>query len=197
VSKVQGVLDEDALAEMFGLQRPTQPEELRGRLCVTKPPFKNYIGVHGGAPDSAYARLDATFESQLIDARFYAVDETSQMPEEAGVYLVYHRLRLVYVGSTLRIRHRCDVQHAKSVREARRLDEGDVLFKAASCDDEIARLCIERRLIEWYEPEWNGLGFGRRPGVSNDRMDHSAWDKRFDRLLPIGGVRATVVKRED
>lgn len=165
-------------------------------LCVSRLPFGPRLGELGAPPDSRYARLDAEFEAALIEAVPLRVEDVNAAPMFSGVYTVYHRGRLVYVGSTLNLRVRLG-QHAKSVTQAKRIDTSDIRFRFADCSDGSAVKCIEDRLIRYYGPVWNGLGFGRRPGKSADRLRHSRWDLEYDRILPVGGMRSAVLPQND
>jgi hypothetical protein len=143
-------------------------------------------------PDTAYARLDAMFERRLIETDSIPITAITTVPRLCGVYLVYQTNVLVYIGSTKNTNHRLH-EHTESVTDALLIDETEILFRYAICDDLCARKCIEDRLIIWYAPLWNGLGFGRRPGQSADRQVPSKWDIMYQRILPVGGKRKAML----
>jgi len=185
---------DDTLDDLFVRPRPSSVDDLNGWLCASKAPFGGYLGEIGGIPDCRYARLDAEYEQRMIQSPFYTTTDACQMPKGCGVYAVYYENLLVYVGTSENLRRRCAIEHTRSVQEARKVNENEVLFRVVETDKH-ARKCIESRLIEWYEPDWNKLGFGRRPGTSNDLMQPSAWDIKYGRDQPYGGERQTVMRQ--
>ena len=168
-------------------ERLVSPAELGDRLCHYKPPFWQYLGQDGGPPDNGYSRLDAEVEKELIAASAVPISYLEMVPRHSGVYLVYYLANLVYVGCTYNLRSRC-AEHLKSVSAAKLIDEDMISIRYAVWEDRSAIKCIEDRLIVYYEPEWNGMGFGRRPRGDNRQQQPSRWDYKFDRILPVGGT---------
>lgn len=117
-------------------------------------------------------------------------DTTRAIPNAQGVYQLYHREKLVYVGKTdgqAGLRQRLS-RHAWTIQSRDKLDVRELSFKAvevlvfSAMDLETALIASYRRRKE--NPAWNGSGFG-----SNDpgrRRDTTALKQDgFDATYPI------------
>ncbi|MEQ8271521.1 GIY-YIG nuclease family protein [Algiphilus sp.] len=117
-----------------------------------------------------------------------AVEE--KVPEAQGVYQIYHRDNLVYVGKTdseAGLKKRL-LRHTKMIRGRRNLDPNDVGFKAVRVYVFTA-MDLEQLLIQKYKSlgetlDWNNSGFGANdPGRERDT---TAWsDSHFSYKFPI------------
>ncbi|MDN8648217.1 GIY-YIG nuclease family protein [Stenotrophomonas indicatrix] len=116
--------------------------------------------------------------------------QAAELPEGQGVYQLYHREKLVYVGKTdvdTGLRNRI-LRHCEKVSSRLGLHPQDVSFKAIRIYVFTA-MDLETSLINHYKKledglKWNHSGFG-----SNDpgrKRDHSTLkDNHFDALYPI------------
>lgn len=112
------------------------------------------------------------------------------IPEEQGVYQLFFKGTLVYVGKTdaeagLRARLR---RHAKKIQHRHGLDPAEVSFKAVRVFVFTA-VDLETQLIKHYKdngtaPVWNLSGFGSNdPGRKRDSTELKS--DHFDILYPI------------
>ena len=174
------------------------PVTYRTWLSHNKRPFGELLGEVGGPPKNGYSILDAEYEIALMlaDNIFVAqnhrvVDEHGDpliIPKKPGVYVVFYKNELVYVGSaknSLRARIK---QHCVSVTEATKIDEKtEIVFRYVVVDDQSACKCIEERLIAYYKPFWNKEtpggphGFGRHQSDFR-KQNPSDWDRKYGRI---------------
>ena len=118
-----------------------------------------------------------------------APNHVGQIPEAQGVYQLFWRGQLVYIGKTdadagLRKRlHR----HAGAVQQRRKLDPAEVSFKAVRVFVFTA-MDLEAQLIDHYggvsAVPWNGSGFGANdPGRERDTTN--VRPEGFDAQFPV------------
>ena len=110
--------------------------------------------------------------------------------DERGVYGLYWRNELVYVGKavgTTRLRRRLR-EHAKKIGGRQGISVADIEYRALSLRDDWMVVAAESALIEKYKPEWNGSGFGSHvPGKGRPGIRPVRWDERFPHKAPRGG----------
>lgn len=129
------------------------------------------------------ATLSATGTAPLTEANAAAIDEVQ------GVYELFHRDQLVYVGKTdakAGLRQRLS-RHALKIKQRKGLDPADVTFKAVrifvfTAMDLEAGLIVHR--ARDGKLAWNNSGFGANdPGRNRDRSEIKAG--HFDAHFPI------------
>jgi hypothetical protein len=109
-------------------------------------------------------------------------------PQASGIYALYYRGRLVYIGKaskgttkskrTLRARLS---EHAIKIRGRRNITLDDMTCRYLTFASEWWVFAAEFALISHHEPEWNESGFGSKvPGVGRPGTDRvSRWDELF------------------
>lgn len=109
-------------------------------------------------------------------------------PVESGVYALYHKARLVYVGKaskettkskrTLRTRLS---EHRLKIAKRKNISLADITCRFLTFDSEWWVFAAEYALIVHYSPEWNYSGFGSKtPGKGRPGTDRvSTWDELF------------------
>lgn len=113
-----------------------------------------------------------------------------QLPNAQGVYQLFHRDKLVYVGKTdaeAGLRQRLS-RHAWTIMSRHNLSVDDISFRAVEVLV-FSAMDLETALIEHYKrrdqkPAWNGSGFGSNdPGRKRDTTALKA--DGFDANYPI------------
>lgn len=141
--------------------------------------------------------LDAGIRAQVIEkleASPLLPLEPRCGPPESGVYALYYRGKLVYVGKaskettrsgrTLRARlgeHRTKIDRRKGISRS------DITCRYLTFNSEWWVFAAEYALIVHYEPEWNYSGFGSKtPGVGRPGTSRvSAWNAQFpEKAIP-------------
>jgi len=109
-------------------------------------------------------------------------------PDDSGIYALYFKRRLVYVGKaskgttksqrTLRIR--LD-EHVGKISGRRHICLDDVTCRYLTLASEWWVFAAEYALMVHYKPEWNASGFGSKiPGRGRPGTHRvSRWDKEF------------------
>lgn len=148
---------------------------------------------------TGYGELEFDLPSALLDAvdsRFNQItpqtlteEHAALVPNEQGIYCLFHDDRLVYIGKTdggagLRARL---VRHARKLNGRVGLSPDDVSFKAMRIFVFTA-MDIEQDLIKRHGGvralAWNGSGFGSNdPGKERDTTRYK--DDHFDAMFPI------------
>jgi len=133
---------------------------------------------------------------EAVDARFDQIvpqtlreEHAAQVPNEQGVYCLFHLGRLVYIGKTdggAGMRARL-IRHARKLIGRTGLAPDDVSFKALRIFVFTA-MDIEQDLIKRHGGvgalAWNGSGFGSNdPGKERDTTRYK--DDHFDAMFPI------------
>ena len=110
-------------------------------------------------------------------------------PTASGVYALYFKRKLVYIGKaskdttkskrTLRSRL---AEHLRKLSGRKNISPSDVRCRYLTFDSEWWVFAAEFALISHYEPEWNKSGFGSKvPGVGRPGTDRVS---RFDEKFP-------------
>jgi Eco29kI restriction endonuclease len=109
-------------------------------------------------------------------------------PNESGIYALYLRDELVYVGKASKgttksqrsLRARL-AEHVSKLSERGGLSTGDVTCRYLVFDSEWWVFAAEFALIAHYSPEWNDSGFGSKtPGVGRPGTSRvSKFDAKF------------------
>lgn len=109
-------------------------------------------------------------------------------PQSSGVYALYHKDRLVYVGKaskgttkskrTLRARLN---EHVAKISGRKNIKLGEVTCRYLTFSSEWWVFAAEFALINHYAPEWNASGFGSKvPGKGRPGTERvSRWDDQF------------------
>ena len=109
-------------------------------------------------------------------------------PSESGIYALYYKRRLVYVGKaskgttkskrTLRARLS---EHAGKIGERQNITLDDMRCRYLTMESEWWVFAAEFALIAHYAPEWNTSGFGSKvPGKGRPGTERvSRWDDQF------------------
>lgn len=109
-------------------------------------------------------------------------------PSESGIYALYHKRRLVYIGMvsktttksgrTLRARLS---EHYRKIRGVRNLPLSQMACRYLTFESEWWVFAAEYALITHFTPAWNASGFGSKvPGVGRPGTHRvSAWTARF------------------
>ncbi len=114
--------------------------------------------------------------------------EKSVGPQESGVYALYFKGKLVYVGKASKgttksqrtLRERLN-EHVGKISARSNIALGDVKCRYLTFASEWWVFAAEFALITHYAPEWNTSGFGSKvPGVGRPGTARvSTWDKLF------------------
>jgi Uri superfamily endonuclease len=151
-----------------------------------------YVEFEFDLPKALLERLAATLDGTAPAP--LTADAATQIGEVQGVYELFHKGKLVYVGKTdakAGLRQRLS-RHAEKVRHRIGLDPDDVSFKAVRIFVFTA-MDLEADLIVHHAKDgklaWNNSGFGANdPGRNRDRSivkpDH------FDARFPIDTDRS-------
>ena len=114
-------------------------------------------------------------------------ENLATVPQERGVYQLYHNGELVYVGKAERLRSRI-TKHLKKIQGRTNLELSEMAFKCLWMSPNWTTLAPEKQLIDFYTSErkavWNGNGFGPNdPGAG--REDRNNPPAMFDERYPI------------
>lgn len=109
-------------------------------------------------------------------------------PQSSGVYALYHKGKLVYVGKASKgttkskrtLRDRLN-EHAAKIEGRRNIALSEVFCRYLTFSSEWWVFAAEFALISHYEPKWNASGFGSKvPGKGRPGTDRvSRWDDEF------------------
>jgi hypothetical protein len=109
-------------------------------------------------------------------------------PQSSGVYALYHKDKLVYVGKASKgttkskrtLRDRLN-EHAAKIADRQNIALADVSCRYLTFSSEWWVFAAEFALIAHYEPEWNASGFGSKvPGKGRPGTERvSRWDDKF------------------
>ncbi|MGZ8284411.1 MAG: Eco29kI family restriction endonuclease [Allosphingosinicella sp.] len=145
-------------------------------------PHKFDFDLDRGIRDQAVEKLE---NSPLLPL------EPGVGPLESGVYALYYKGDLVYIGKaskgttkskrTLRARLG---EHVGKVADRENISPGDMKCRYLTFASEWWVFAAEFALITHYLPEWNGSGYGSKtPGVGRPGTDRiSPWNKSFPKL---------------
>jgi hypothetical protein len=109
-------------------------------------------------------------------------------PALSGIYALYFKDRLVYIGKATRemtrsgrtLRSRLN-EHVGKIAGRQNISPEEMQCRYLTFDSEWWVFAAEFALMAHYEPEWNGSGFGSKtPGVGRPGTDRvSSWDAQF------------------
>ena len=109
-------------------------------------------------------------------------------PSDSGVYALYYKSRLVYVGkaskettkSNRTLRTRLG-EHRSKISKRNGISISDIQVRYLTFDSEWWVFAAEYALISHYNPEWNFSGFGSKvPGIGRPGTHRvSSWDDQF------------------
>jgi len=109
-------------------------------------------------------------------------------PPQSGVYALYFKEELVYIGKATRavtkskrtLRARLN-EHAKKLGGRRNIVVNDVKCRYLTFDSEWWVIAAEFALIAAYKPKWNASGFGSKvPGRGRPGTERvSTFDQQF------------------
>jgi hypothetical protein len=148
-------------------------------------------------PSHAHFEIDIihALSSQLVaafsklDAATLTADEVSSLPKGQGVYKLYHRESLVYVGKADSLKKRLG-EHRHKISGRLNIDVADMAFKCLFVHPNWTTLAPEDSLIKYYrkagegECAWNGNGFGPHDPGRERETTNKAPDG-FDAQYPI------------
>jgi len=127
--------------------------------------------------------FDKAYNQQLIE-KFEASPEHPLTPDVApplkGVYALYYKGQVVYVGkvkSKLANRLR---QHYKKIADRQNIDVSEVSCRFLTIDGDWFVRAAEDALVQHYSPLWQGRGLGSNvPGIGRPGTKTSAWDTQY------------------
>lgn len=109
-------------------------------------------------------------------------------PPESGIYALYFKNRLVYVGKATReftkskrtLRARLN-EHVAKISGRENISLGDMTCQYLTFESEWWVFAAEIALITHYKPEWNSSGFGSKvPGRGRPGTERvSRWNEQF------------------
>ena len=146
-----------------------------------------YVDFEFDLPGALLARLVDVLDE--MEAAPLLESFISGIPEEQGVYQLFHDGHLAYIGKTdaeAGLRKRLS-RHQNKVQHRIGLDPEQVLFKAVRIYVFTA-IDLETQLLRHYGGEkavpWNGSGFGSNdPGRQRDTSEYK--ETHFDAIFPI------------
>lgn len=119
--------------------------------------------------------------------------ERNAAPKVSGIYALYYKGRLVYVGkaskettkSARSLRERLN-EHATKIGGRQHIKLSQMAFRYLTFESEWWVFAAEYALMVHYEPEWNTSGFGSKtPGKGRPGTDRvSPWNRLFPPRLP-------------
>ncbi len=100
-------------------------------------------------------------------------------PEEPGVYVLYRDGHVVYVGKTPNLSKRLR-EHANRIMNALGISIEEMSCRHLAVDEEWMAEAAEKLMIQAYEPDWQGSGFGgHTPGSGRPGLRPREWDRMF------------------
>lgn len=109
-------------------------------------------------------------------------------PKLSGIYALYHRDKLVYIGkasrettkSTRSLSSRLN-EHVSKISQRQNISLDDMVCRYLTFASEWWVFAAEFAVIAHYKPEWNYSGFGSKtPGKGRPGTDRvSTWDEQF------------------
>ncbi len=109
-------------------------------------------------------------------------------PQESGVYALYHKGKLVYLGKVSKgttkskrsLRQRLG-EHVSKIAGRQNIKLDDMQCRYLTLASEWWVWAAEYALVVHYQPEWNASGFGSKvPGVGRPGTDRvGRWNKLF------------------
>ena len=136
-------------------------------------------------PLAVREQLHTALEKLSTDPLDQALIES--VPEQQGVYNLFHNNAVAYVGKADNLRVRLN-QHWRKIFGRRNISVQDVQFKCLSLGRNWIAIAAEDALIDMYSGQglcaWNGAGFGiHDPGRNRD--DTAVGTRHWDSMHPI------------
>lgn len=101
-------------------------------------------------------------------------------PNTPGVYALFYKDDLVYIGKTAKLRDRLK-KHSRTIFDASRIADCDVTYVCLVRDEHLM-VAIESYLIKKFAPPWNSTGFGSNAhGKGRDKQRQSVWNATYGR----------------
>lgn len=126
--------------------------------------------------------VQAQFGDQL-EAQSLRPLSDAQAPQEPGVYMIYWKGEVVYVGKAVSGAKLSDRlrQHARKIGGRQNISIDEVACRFLAVDEDWMAEAAERIMIEKYQqPKWQGSGFGGHvPGRGRPGVRPSPWDEWF------------------
>lgn len=161
---------------------------------MTTAPASHYCGGMSEAsdPHAFEFDLDRGIREQVVrqlEASPELALSRNVAPAKSGVYALYYKNELVYVGKavseltkskrTLRARLN---EHISKINGRRSITTGDMRCRFLTFGSEWWVVAAEFALIAHYSPSWNASGFGSKtPGKGRPGTERVS---RFDELFP-------------
>ncbi len=109
-------------------------------------------------------------------------------PPASGIYALYYKECLVYIGKTSKERTKSArtlrarlSEHVGKISGRKHISLDDLKCRYLTFDSEWWVFAAEFALMDHYKPEWNASGFGSKaPGVGRPGTHRvSSWDRQF------------------
>lgn len=122
-------------------------------------------------------------------------------PRQSGIYALYHKGALVYVGKASRettkskrdLRARLN-EHVAKIAGHRNISLDEMTCRFLTFESEWYVFAAEFVLIVAFGPEWNGSGYGSKvPGVGRPGVKVSVWNQKYP---PKPGVPRTEIQED-
>ena len=124
--------------------------------------------------------LDAAIRSQVVEAleKSPAIKLAKSVgPQESGIYALYHKNELVYIGKATKefTKSKRDLrtplnEHVGKITGRKNIALADMSCRYLTFQSEWWVFAAEFAVIAHYKPEWNYTGFGSKvPGARDDR----------------------------
>lgn len=128
--------------------------------------------------------FDKAYNQQLVE-KFEASPQHLLTPDVApavkGVYALYHKGELVYVGKALSTTlARRLAEHYRKIVGRQNIDAEEVICRFLTIDGDWFVRAAEDALIQHYSPLWQSSGFGSHvPGRGRPGIRRSRWDTMY------------------
>lgn len=99
--------------------------------------------------DGVLARIDRAADAVRLLAEMFFVKSTDELPQCPGVYAVFYKAKLIYIGQSRQLRSRWVGHDLRMI-----LRVIGVRLKFVPCNNHVS---IERQLIEHLRPKMNGM----------------------------------------
>ena len=113
--------------------------------------------------------------------------QQSVAPQESGIYALYFKGCLVYVGkassgttkSHRTLRQRLN-EHTAKIGKRQNIELADMTCRFLTFESDWWVFAAEFALMDHYRPDWNASGFGSKtPGRGRPGVRVSRWDAQF------------------
>jgi len=132
-------------------------------------------------PNSLFTTICGRLEAALFASVPVPASEASA-PAQPGVYAIYEREQLVYVGKATSLRQRLR-KHCRTIADSTQLTPQQISFRYLPLGKNLMT-GFEDYLIDTYRPSWNGTGFGSNAhGKGRANQKQSQWNKLYGRAV--------------